>query len=158
MGNLIFGILSLTMTFRCDFRLACILIIIAGLFDIYADRIVRHLQVTSELGKELDSLTDLVSFGVAPSILVFNAFNFHNFAIIGYIIVLIFPLCGAYRLARYNCSNTNTFFIGMPITIAGLLIALYVLIGFNFNLAPGIAIVLEIVLSYLMLSKFKVKN
>jgi CDP-diacylglycerol---serine O-phosphatidyltransferase len=157
-GNLACGVLSLMMTFQGNFRLACIFIIIAGIFDRYDGRIARFLQVSSDLGKELDSLADLVSFGVAPSILVFNAFNFHNFGIISYILVLIFPLSGAYRLARYNSSTFNNVFMGIPITIAGLFIAFYVLISFNFNLNPDIAIILEILLSYLMVSKLKVKK
>lgn len=157
-GNLACGVLSLMMTFQGNFRLACIFIIIAGILDRYDGRIARFLQVSSEFGKELDSLSDLVSFGVAPSILVFNAFKFHNFGIISYIIVLIFPLCGAYRLARYNCSTFNNVFMGIPITIAGLLMTLYVLISLNFNPNPVISIVLEVILSYLMVSRFKVKK
>jgi len=156
LGNLVCGILSITITFQGNFRLACILIIIAGIFDRYDGRIAHYLKATSELGKELASLADLISFGVAPSILVFNAFNLYSLGIIGYILVLILPLCGAYRLARSNCSTLNNVFMGIPITIAGLLISLYVLIGVSFNLNPVIAIVLEIVFSYLMVSKIKI--
>ena len=86
------------------------------------------------------------------SILVFNAFNLYTLGLVSYFIVLILPLCGAYRLARFNCSTLNNVFTGIPITIAGLLISLYVLIGLSFNLNPVIAIVLEIVFSYLMVS------
>ena len=158
LGNLICGILSLTMTFQGNFRLACILIFIAGIFDRYDGKIAQYLQATSDLGKELSTLANLVSFGVAPSILVFNAFNFHNLGIIGYVLVLTFPLCGAYRLARSNCSTLTDIFIGVPITIAGLFLSIYVLIGFSLNFNPAIAIVLDIVFSYLMVSKFKIKK
>ena len=69
--NLSFGILSLLSTFEDNYSLACIFILLAALVDRYDGRIARYLQVTSDLGKELDSLADLVSFGVAPSILDF---------------------------------------------------------------------------------------
>ena len=73
--NLSFGILSLLSTFDDNYSLACIFILLAALVDRYDGRIARYLQVTSDLGKELDSLADLVSFGVAPSILFFLLFD-----------------------------------------------------------------------------------
>ena len=71
--NLSFGILSLLATFESNYQLACIFILLAALVDRYDGRIARYLQVSSDLGKELDSLADLVSFGVAPSILIFGS-------------------------------------------------------------------------------------
>ena len=97
--NLSFGILSIIETHNGNYRLASIFIIAAALVDRYDGRIARFLQVSSDLGKELDSLADLVSFGVAPSILVFLLFDLNSygpFGIIGIIILLLFPICGAY--------------------------------------------------------------
>ena len=76
--NLSFGILSLLATFESNYQLACIFILLAALVDRYDGRIARYLQVSSDLGKELDSLADLVSFGVAPSILIFLLFDFYT--------------------------------------------------------------------------------
>ena len=156
LGNLGCGILSLLMTFQKNFMLAAIFVLLAGVMDRYDGRIARFLNVSSELGKELDSLADLVSFGVAPSILIFNI---NQLGIIGYILVLIFPLAGAYRLARYNISTFDGVFAGVPITCAGMFMALYSLF-----LHPGnesfsvLTIILMSLFSYLMISKIKFKK
>lgn len=157
-ANLACGVLSLLMTFNGDFRWACLLIIIAGLIDRYDGRVARFLNVSSDIGKELDSLADLVSFGVAPSILIFYLYNFTNLGLIGYLLVIIFPIAGAYRLARYNSSTFNNVFMGVPITIAGTFLALFALITLNYNSNPAISIMLVILLSYLMISKLKIKK
>lgn len=157
-ANLACGILSLIMTFSGNYTWACLFIIIAGLIDRYDGRVARFLQVSSEIGKELDSLADLVSFGVAPSILLFSLYNFMSFGIIGYFLVVIFPIAGAYRLARYNSTQFNNVFMGVPITIAGVLLALYALITINRNLNPGLTVILMLLLSYLMISKFQIKK
>ena len=80
-SNLGFGIMAIMMTLNAsmdnpiNYRLACIFILAAGFVDRYDGKIARYLNVSSELGKELDSLADLVSFGVAPSIIVFSLSN-----------------------------------------------------------------------------------
>ncbi|GLC29245.1 CDP-diacylglycerol--serine O-phosphatidyltransferase [Clostridium omnivorum] len=157
-ANLACGILSLIMTFNGNYTWACLFIIIAGLIDRYDGRVARFLQVSSDIGKELDSLADLVSFGVAPSILLFSLYNFMSFGIIGYFLVVIFPIAGAYRLARYNSTQFNNIFMGVPITIAGVLLALYGLITINHNLNPGLTVILMLLLSYLMISKLQIKK
>lgn len=157
-SNLGCGVLSLLMTFNQNYRWACFFIIIAGIIDRYDGRIARFLNVSSDIGKELDSLADLVSFGVAPSILIFDLYKFHNLGLLGYILVLLFPISGAYRLARYNSSTFNNVFMGVPITIAGTFLALFALITINTNGNPSLSIILVIILSYLMVSKFKIKK
>lgn len=81
--NLSCGVFSLLSTFEKQYVLASIFILIAGLVDRYDGRVARFLQVSSDLGKELDSLADLVSFGVAPSVLI-------------YVLFLKFPLAQKY--------------------------------------------------------------
>jgi len=164
-GNLACGVLSLMMIFQGNFQMACGFIIIAGLIDRYDGKVARMLQVSSDLGKELDSLADLVSFGVAPSILVCQLYNFTDLGIIGYILVVIFPIAGAYRLARYNASSFNNVFTGIPITIAGTFLAFYSLIFLsignvteNFTASSVLVTILVLLLSYLMISKFKIKK
>ena len=103
--NLSCGVLSILSTFTDGGKYiqAAILILLAGLVDRYDGRIARYLQVSSEVGKELDSLADLVSFGVAPSLLIYSLFNLNSFGplgLLGYIILLAFPICGAFRLSR----------------------------------------------------------
>ena len=164
-GNLACGVLSLMMTFEGNYLWGCIFIMIAGFIDRYDGKVARMLQVSSELGKELDSLADLVSFGVAPSILVCLLYNFTDLGIIGYLLVIIFPIAGAYRLARYNTSTFNNVFTGIPITIAGSFLAFYSLVFLivgkaptNFTASSVLVTVLVLLLSYLMISKFQIKK
>lgn len=157
-SNLALGLLSILMTFQSNFKWACLFILIAGLIDRYDGRVARYLQVSSDLGKELDSLADLVSFGVAPSILAFSLYNFINFGTIGYLLVLLFPIAGAYRLARYNSSSFEGIFMGVPITAAGSFMALYSLLTLRNTSNSALPIIFLIILSYLMISKLKIKK
>ncbi len=163
--NLGCGILSILSASDEKYLLASIFIIIAALVDRYDGRIARFLQVSSDLGKELDSLADLVSFGVAPSILVYLLFNlkdFGPFSILGIAVLLTFPICGAYRLARYNATEFDGTFSGVPITIAGSFIGLFVMLVCNPTVLIHIPIYVPIILmllgSYLMVSTLKLKK
>ncbi|WP_123054786.1 CDP-diacylglycerol--serine O-phosphatidyltransferase [Clostridium sp. JN-1] len=165
-ANLGCGVLSLMMTFQENFKLAAIFIILACLADRYDGRVARFLKVDSPIGKELDSLADLVSFGVAPSILAFNIFGFSNLGFAGYLIALLLPISGAYRLARFNVTEFDGEFFGIPITFAGMFMAVYCLISAFYStpnyIAPsGISIITILImasLSYLMVSKHRVKK
>ena len=157
-GNLIFGLLSLLTTFQANYRLSVIFILLAGLMDRYDGQVARLLQVSSDFGKELDSLADLVSFGVAPSLLIFNLFNFISLGYLGYICFLAFPVAGAFRLARYNSSKFDNVYTGIPITLAGMLVALYALLTLNSPHNYPITISIIFILSYLMVSKFQIKK
>lgn len=165
--NLSCGIMSILMVFDASpndtdfYKLACLFILLAAIIDRYDGRVARFLNVSSEIGKELDSLADLVSFGVAPSILVYNLNDhFSSLGLIGYILVLIFPLSGAYRLARYNTSNFDGRFVGVPITIAGVFMAFYSLILLLTQSTPNsiLSMLLIMMFSYLMVSKFRFKK
>ncbi|MDV4151952.1 CDP-diacylglycerol--serine O-phosphatidyltransferase [Clostridium sp. AL.422] len=159
--NLSCGIISILYTFDKNYLFSCFFILIAALVDRYDGRIARWLNVSSELGKELDSLADLVSFGVAPSILTFLMYDLNNvgpLGIIGFIVLLAFPICGAYRLARYNASTFDGVFTGVPITIAGSFIAIFAFFTINRNITPWLPIILLILGSYLMVSTFKLKK
>jgi CDP-diacylglycerol---serine O-phosphatidyltransferase len=156
--NLACGFLSILMTFQGNYKWASLFVLIAGFIDRYDGRVARFLNVSSDLGKELDSLADLVSFGVAPSILIFSLYNFINFGIIGYLIVLLFPIAGAYRLARYNCTSFDGVFMGVPITAAGSFMALFSLITMEKATSSILPIIFLILLSYLMISKFRIKK
>ncbi|MEK6266415.1 MAG: CDP-diacylglycerol--serine O-phosphatidyltransferase [Clostridium sp.] len=157
-GNLIFGLLSLIMTFEGKYKLSIIFILLAGIMDRYDGKAARFLQVSSSFGKELDSLADLISFGVAPSLLIFNLYNFISLGYLGYICFLIFPLAGAFRLALYNCTKFDNIYTGIPITLAGMLVALYALITLNSPPNFPLTIIIMLILSYLMISKFKLKK
>ena len=159
--NLGCGVLSILSTFEHTYINACIFIIIAALVDRYDGRIARHLDVSSEIGKQLDSLADLVSFGVSPAILTYVCFNLSSigpYGILGYVLVLLFPICGAFRLARYNITDFNGVFTGVPITIAGSVMTILILIHTQTNMHPIIPILFMILLSYLMVSTVSLKK
>ncbi|WP_026886957.1 CDP-diacylglycerol--serine O-phosphatidyltransferase [Clostridium beijerinckii] len=158
--NLSFGILSIIEVLKKDFLEAAIFIIAAALVDRYDGRIARYLNVSSELGKELDSLADLISFGVAPALLVFIKYNFSNigFGAFGIIFMLTYILCGCYRLAKYNVSEFDGVFTGIPITIAGSILALFSLFVPGNSIAITLLITLMMILAYLMMSKLKLKK
>jgi CDP-diacylglycerol--serine O-phosphatidyltransferase len=103
---------------------AALTICLAALCDALDGRVARALRVSSAFGKELDSLADVVSFGVAPALLVYEGF-FREFALpeVWMVIAGLFVCCGAARLARYNISGSSgRFLTGMPIPAAGLMI------------------------------------
>lgn len=153
--NLACGIISLLMTFEEKFVLASLFILFAGLADRYDGRVARVLNVSSEIGKELDSLCDLMSFGVAPAFLIFSLYNFSHMGFVGYLALLAFPIAGAYRLARYNISDFDGIFTGIPITMAGTLLALMVLLTKARHINPVFTLILSVILSYLMVSKIR---
>lgn len=163
--NLSCGVVSILSVLNEQFTIAGAFILLAGLVDRYDGRIARFLNVSSELGKELDSLADLVSFGVAPSILAFRYFCLYSLGpsgILGFIVLLLFPICGAYRLARFNTTDFDGAFTGVPITIVGCFMALFSLIMHNLNIIASdykyVAVVLMVIGSYLMVSKLKLKK
>ena len=159
--NLSCGVISILSVMDGKFAYAGAFILLAGLVDRYDGRIARFLNVSSDLGKELDSLSDLVSFGVAPSILVYILYNFKSFGpygLLGLAILLLFPICGAYRLARFNTAAFDGSFTGIPITIVGCFIALFSLLDLNRAVSIYIVAILMIAGSYLMVSKIKLKK
>lgn len=157
-ANLGCGIMSLMMTFQENYKWSAIFILLACLADRYDGRVARLLNVSSELGKELDSLADLVSFGVAPSILIFNIYGFSSLRLLGYLLVLLFPIAGAYRLARFNVTDFDGEFFGIPITFAGMFIALYSLVTMGYLAPLGVTITLVVALSYLMVCKHRFRK
>jgi CDP-diacylglycerol--serine O-phosphatidyltransferase len=114
--------LSILFTITGKTTTAVIMVIIAALIDRYDGRIARLVNASSPLGKELDSLADLISFGAAPAILSWSNFLV-NYGVFGYIISIVFPVAGAYRLARFNVSQCTDTFTGVPITVCGSVLA-----------------------------------
>ncbi len=157
-ANLGCGVMSLMMTFQENYKWAAIFILLACLADRYDGRVARMLNVSSELGKELDSLADLVSFGVAPAILAFNIYSFASLGIAGYLLAILFPIAGAYRLARFNVTDFDGEFYGIPITFAGMFMALYCFVTMNYLVPQGVNAIIMIALAYLMVCKHRFKK
>ncbi|EGW38124.1 CDP-diacylglycerol--serine O-phosphatidyltransferase [Desulfosporosinus sp. OT] len=158
LANLLFGFLALIWVLEGNFTLAAAMILLSVLMDSLDGKVARRLSVSSDFGKELDSLSDLVSFGVAPAILTYQAIlQPHQLSYVRYIglgIAIIFALCGAVRLARFNMLNITTHFVGVPITFAGGFMALLMFLR---NMMPWyIYPASMVILAFLMVSTFKV--
>lgn len=159
--NLSCGILSILSLFNKDYTTSSIFILVAGLVDRYDGRIARYLNASSEVGRELNSLADLVSFGVAPAMLTYMLFDLNSFGpkgIFGIILLVLFPICGAFRLARYNISTFNGVYTGVPITIVGCFMALFALITYFTAPILVLAVIFMLLGSYLMISRLKLKK
>jgi CDP-diacylglycerol--serine O-phosphatidyltransferase len=158
LGNLFCGFLSIGFAASAQYSNAAILILIGMMLDSMDGRLARMLKADSNLGKELDSLADVVTFGVAPSFLVYYTY-FYQFELLGLAIAGLFPLFGAYRLARFNVSPPNSsgkYFTGVPITAAGGIMALLTLFG---NYIPQIVTtVIFTALCFLMVSRLKIPS
>ena len=117
--SLFCGFYSIMFSLKKDFHWASILILIAGFIDGLDGRVARMTGTTSEFGKQYDSLSDLVAFGVAPAMLVY-LWQLNAFGRLGFIATFLFVACGALRLARFNVdtSGSITHFTGLPIPMA----------------------------------------
>ncbi|MGM9987460.1 MAG: CDP-diacylglycerol--serine O-phosphatidyltransferase [Bacillaceae bacterium] len=158
LGNLYCGFLAVGYVSQGKVNDAAILVLIGMILDSMDGRVARMLKVDSPLGKELDSLADIVTFGVAPSFLMY-ATVFENTGLTGLFVAGLFPLFGAYRLARFNVTPTATslkYFTGVPITAAGTIVALLTLI--HHMISPIISIVVFVSLAFLMVSRIKIPS
>ena len=128
LGGVCLGISSIKFAIDGNFNLAVMLILFASILDALDGRIARLIKGTSEFGKELDSLTDFVSFGIAP-VLILYFWELNNYGKLGWAIALIYSVCCVLRLARFNLTKINqdqewknNFFEGIPSPAGGLLI------------------------------------
>lgn len=149
--NLTLGCLSIIFAFENRFFLAAILILVGTLLDRCDGKVARKLEATSIFGEELDSLADLITFGLAPSLLLW-AIQLHKLHILGMIVCIIYILAGAFRLARFNSSEKNGIFIGVPITIAGGLLAILDLLAKRFTINNYIVLAIILILAYTMVT------
>ncbi|MCM3730795.1 CDP-diacylglycerol--serine O-phosphatidyltransferase [Fictibacillus nanhaiensis] len=153
--NLSLGALALLFMMNGDLKIGFILIFLAGLFDRFDGMVARMLNIESEFGKQLDSLCDLISFGIAPAFLIYQAV-LHQFGVPGIIFTIIFIVCGAIRLARFNITEFTGSFVGVPITVAGCLMAAGYL---AINIFPGFFYMfLTIGLAILMISTISIEK
>ncbi|MDI3326972.1 MAG: CDP-diacylglycerol--serine O-phosphatidyltransferase [Alicyclobacillaceae bacterium] len=155
-ANLSLGLLSVLLSFFHLFRWAAVALMAAVLFDRLDGSTARRLGIVSDFGRELDSLSDLVSFGVAPAVLIYSQVYMDRLPLIGGALSMLYVLCGALRLARFNVQNAVGGFLGVPITFAGGVLGLLSLLARDVPMAGFAAA--EILLSVLMVSKIRVKK
>ena len=160
LGGVCLGISSIKFSIDGNFNLAVTLILFAAILDALDGRIARLINGTSEFGKELDSLTDFVSFGIAPAFVLYF-WELSNYGKLGWAITLIYSVCCVLRLARFNLTKVDenqewkkNFFEGIPSPAGGLLILMPLIydltdlnIGFDIKiLTPYLTIAIAILL------------
>lgn len=160
--NLFCGFLSIVLVAEGNLVLGAWLIALAGLFDALDGVMARLANATSEFGIQLDSICDVVSFGVAPGFLIYN-YGLQELGIPGIILSALPPLCGAIRLARYNVTANHVVFEdfrGLPIPVHAIMLSAFILtfvdrpelFGGLEHGVVGVLIPVIILLSFLMLS------
>lgn len=151
-ANLVIGMIALVYAIEGNYLGGAVLILFSAVLDRLDGKLARVTGNSSDFGKELDSLADLVSFGVAPAVTAY-LWRLDVLGITGMLIVVLFVLCGALRLARFNVLNISGYFLGMPITVAGSLVAIIVLMAGNIHVWVTAGII--ITLSGLMVSNIR---
>lgn len=176
--NLVSGLLAITLILEGDLVVASLFIFIAAIFDFLDGTAARLLDARSELGKQLDSLADLVSFGVAPGLIMFTLLSagcegscniLEQYHITPYFALLI-PVCSAFRLAKFNIDlRQEDHFIGLPVPANAIFFASIPLILFfqtpQYSLVPlgffadfftnsRVLSILTVLFSYLLVSDF----
>jgi len=158
------GLSSIRFSLLEEWKISIYLIIFASIFDFFDGWFARKLKGNSNFGAELDSLSDFISFGVAPSILIY-LWSISHFNSFGWSITLFFSVCAALRLARFTADiylvdkpiDDTTYFIGVPSPAAAILcllpIFLFIELDFNFFRNPYLNIANLIVIGLLMVSK-----
>ncbi len=161
--NLFSGFLAIISISDGEFVRGAWLIALAGLFDVFDGLMARLANATSDFGIELDSISDMVSFGVAPGFLIYT-WSLHELGLVGLIVSALPPLCGAVRLARFNVNArlepTKDSFIGLPIPAQAIMLGAFFLtfkdsqyiFSFLENGVNSVIIPFIIVISFLMVS------
>jgi len=164
-ANLFCGFYSIISVMKSDYTTAAITILLAMLFDAFDGKIARLTNSASRFGVEYDSLADLVSFGVAPGLLIYT-WALNGYGKLGWLAVFLFVVCGAMRLARFNTQAGNVeskHFIGLPIPAAAGLIASTVIfdnhiLGMGKEVRPIVILVVTYIVAYLMVSNIQYRS
>ena len=165
--NMSLGLTSVLVLLQTDHPhktiIAPALIMLGGFVDFLDGYLARKLQAASDMGKQLDSFADIITFGIAPICLI-NYISTCSYPVFIIAASLVFMMAGAYRLARYNLNDFSKYFMGLPITVAGIALAVYCVIypflaaHLNQVICTAVTTVFIILLSIIMVSKRKVRR
>lgn len=161
--NLFMGFLATIQAIQGRYDFAAYAIVGAAIFDLLDGRVARLTQSMSKFGAEYDSLCDLVSFGVAPGIMLY-LWALQPFGRIGWLVSFLFAACGALRLARFNVQANiveKAYFQGLPIPMAAGIVASSVLAFQDLQLDPQGSIgilAMTTLLSFVMVSTFRYRS
>lgn len=162
-GNLFLGFWAIVRTLHGRYEEAAPLIGGAIVLDMLDGRIARLTGTTSEFGAELDSLADVISFGVAPAVLLY-AWGFSTVERAGWLAAFLFVVCGALRLARFNVQRSavdGRYFVGLPIPAGAAQVAALVYAlpqGVDYKPLAAIALAGVVMLAFLMVSTFRYRS
>lgn len=159
--NMLSGSISIIASINGRFKTAIAMIWIAAIADRYDGTVARMLGTSSEMGVQMDSMGDVISFGVAPAVNAYISIFMnadYKIKLVGGIATVFLICAGALRLARYNINglNEDNSFSGLPITIGGSLLAVMLL--FRRNINPIIFIIFMFIFGILELSKIRIKK
>lgn len=165
LSSMFCGFYSMHAAINGNYKKAALVLIAAAVFDILDGKIARLTNAVSQFGIEMDSLADLLSFGVAPALLIYLA-KLQPFGKIGWMAAFLFIACGAMRLARHNVIAKTTIdksFVGLPIpAAAGVIISYTIFINspyieyFSYLKTNSVIVTLTVyILAFLMVSNFK---
>jgi len=156
--NIFCGFYAIVAAIDSKFEVAAIAIIVAMVFDILDGKIARITNTTSQFGIEYDSLADMISFGLAPGLLVY-LWTLKPLGRLGWLAAFLYAVCGALRLARFNSkadSNPSPHFTGLPIPGGAAINATTVLFCLEFadkiTISPKVFVVMLFAVSFLMVS------
>lgn len=161
--NIFCGFYAIVSAVDARFVDACLAILIAGVFDLLDGKIARATKTTSQFGVEYDSLSDLVSFGLAPALLMY-LWALKPLGRLGWLAAFLFMICGALRLARFNTaaagsSGASSHFQGLPIPAAAGMSVSAVLFFSRFGIDPAsyrfVLLVMLYLTSFLMVSSVR---
>ncbi len=164
-GNLFSGLFSILAVFNANYVAAAVAVMVALVFDMLDGKSARWTNSTSQFGVEYDSLADLVSFGVAPGLLIYSwALSSHG--MVGSAVMFAFVACGALRLARYNvmsATSESKYFTGLPIPAAASVIATLVIFDHHIvrmgaEVKPLLILIMTLALAFLMVSTVKYRS
>lgn len=164
-GNLFSGLAAVVLVFHDRLEAAAIAILIAMVFDVLDGTSARLTDSTSAFGVEYDSLSDLISFGLAPGFLIY-AWALKSPGMLGAAVMFAYVACGALRLARFNVmgdSEDHRFFTGLPIPAAAGVISTFYIFDHHIghlskDVLPYLAIALSLMMSFLMVSTVKYRS
>ncbi len=158
-SSIFVGVISIVEASKGNFILASWLILLALIFDGLDGRVARMTNTTSQFGVEFDSLADIISFGIAPAMLLYF-FIGQEFGRFGILVSALYVIFGAIRLARFNISTAKTdpnVFIGLPIPTAAIFISMWILLFHKYTLEDYsiVLLFLTLAVAILMVSNFR---
>jgi CDP-diacylglycerol--serine O-phosphatidyltransferase len=163
--SLCFGMSAIRYSLESRWELAVGLLVTSAFLDGMDGRLARMLNASSKFGAELDSLTDFINFGVAPAFILYNwSLQYFPVKAVGWAVALIFTICGAFRLARFNSGlalddvKMDKYFVGIPAPCGAGLTLIPIMVSFQyefflFKTTPEILAIYLLVIGFLMASQ-----